>query len=58
MKYKLKKYSPFYLPYGKVDDTPSPSLPRARGKILQLPPRTPWIWGILDFRSIRCFISN
>ncbi len=29
---------PFYLPFGKVVDTPSPSLPRLRGKVLQLHP--------------------
>jgi len=29
---------PFYLPFGKAEDTPSPSLPRVRGKVLQLHP--------------------
>ena len=53
MRYNLKKYSAIYLPFGKADDTPSPSLPRAPGSKLQLHPRTPWILGILDFRSIR-----
>ena len=46
----------FCLPFGKVDDTPSPSLPRVRGRRLQLHPRTPWIWGILNFRSFRVLI--
>ena len=41
------------LPVGKADDTLSPSLPRVRGRRLQLYPRTPWIWGILDFHSIK-----
>jgi hypothetical protein len=43
----------FCLPGGKADDTPSPSLPVVRGSRLQLHPRSPWIWGILDFRSFR-----
>jgi hypothetical protein len=43
----------FCLPCGKADDTPSPLLPRVRGRRLQLHPRSPWIWGIIDFRSIR-----
>ena len=47
----------FCLPCGKVEDTPSPSLPRVRGRRLQLHPRSPWTWGILDFRSIRVLIS-
>jgi len=29
---------PFYLPFGKAEYTPSPSLPRVRGKVLQLHP--------------------
>lgn len=34
--------------------TPTASLlPRACGSTLQLRPRTPWTWGILDFRLIR-----
>ena len=43
----------FCLPGGKADDTLSPSLPGGRGSRLQLHPRSPWIWGILDFRSFR-----
>jgi len=43
----------FCLPFGKAEDAPPPSLPRVRGRQLQLHPRSPWIWGILGFRSIR-----
>ncbi len=71
--YKNSFFSPFCLPSGKADDTPSPSLPRARSRLLRLHPWTPWIsplrWdltrGILNFRSIRVshiyivdFLSN
>ena len=31
-------------------------LPRTRGSLLRLRPWTPWIWGILDFRSIRVIV--
>jgi hypothetical protein len=41
----------------KAENTPSPSLPRVRGRRLQLHPRSPWIWGILDFRSIKVKLS-
>src|SRR4030042_3472054 len=41
------------LPAGKADDAPSPSLPRARSKILRLRPWTPWIWSILGFCNNR-----
>jgi len=42
MKYNFKKNTPFCLPFGKADATPSSALPRARGKWLQLNPWTPW----------------
>jgi hypothetical protein len=53
MSYKNSFYSLFCLPSGKADDTPSPSLPRDRSKLLRLRPWTPWIWAILNIRSIR-----
>ena len=53
MSYKCSFFSPFCLPFGKAEDTPSPSLPRDRSRLLRLLPWTPWIWGILNFRSIR-----
>jgi hypothetical protein len=53
MRYSFGKKSPFCLSVGKADDTPSPVLPRARNSLLWLRPWSPWIWGILDFRSIR-----
>jgi hypothetical protein len=45
--------SRFCSPRGKANDTLSTSLPRACGRRLQVRPRTPWISGILDFRSFR-----
>jgi hypothetical protein len=42
----------FYLPCGKADHASSPALPRVRGNLLQLHPWTPWIWDIVDFRTI------
>src|SRR4030042_3440160 len=42
-----------FLPGGKADDVPSPSLPKARSKILRLRPWTPWLWGILGFCNNR-----
>ena len=46
-----------FLPFGKVDDTASPSLPRVRGSTLQLHPRTPWTCGILDFCNDRVYLQ-
>jgi hypothetical protein len=48
MSYNKSFFSLFCLPSGKADDTPSPSLPRARSRLLRLHPWTPWIWGILN----------
>jgi hypothetical protein len=53
MNYKTRIKSSFCLPDGKADDTPSPALPTVRSSLLQLHPWTPWIWGILDFRSFK-----
>src|SRR4030042_3018862 len=50
---KQIKNSSCFLPGGKVDDAPSPSLPRTRSKILRLRPWTPWIWGALGFCNNR-----
>jgi len=52
MRYKILIKSLFVYPCGKANDTPSPPLPRVRSSLLRLHPWTPWIWGILDFRSI------
>jgi hypothetical protein len=46
---KTNKKLSCFLPGGKVEDVLSPSLPRARSKILRLCPWTPWIWDILGF---------
>jgi predicted aminopeptidase len=48
----------FCLPCRKAEDTPSPSLPRGRGRRLQLHPLSTWIWGILNFRSIRVLLKS
>ncbi len=59
MSYKRSFFSPFCLPFGKAGDTPSPALPKTRSRWLLRAAAycirlwTPWIWGILDFRSIR-----
>src|SRR4030042_3114288 len=50
---KQIKNSSWFLPGGKADDAPSPSLPRTRSKILRLRPWTPWIWGALGFCNNR-----
>jgi len=38
MSYKCSFFSPFCLPFGKAGDTPSPSLLRARSRLLRLRP--------------------
>ncbi len=65
MSYKSSFFSPFCLPSGKADDTPisGACAPQARCQGLavdygfprkaKLRPWTPWVWGILNFRSIR-----
>jgi hypothetical protein len=48
-----RQIGPDSSPPRKADDTPSPALPRARSGLPRLHPWTPWIWGILSFRSIK-----
>jgi len=38
MRYIILKKAPFYLPFRKADDTPSPALSRPCGRRLQLRP--------------------
>ena len=50
-------------PLRKADDTPisgacEQAHAKARSRLLQLRPWTPWIWGILNFRSIRVKYSE
>jgi hypothetical protein len=63
--YKSSFFSTFYLPFGKAEDTPisgacfSKRMPKlavggcCEAAAYGIHPQTPWIWGILDFRSIR-----
>ena len=58
MRYKILIKSDFVYPCGKADDTPYPALPRVRSSLLRLHPWVPWIWSILDFRSIEVELNQ
>ena len=49
---KTVQHLPCFLPFGKAEHTPYPSLPRVCGSTLQLHPWTPCICGILDFCNV------
>ena len=55
---KTKFNMAYFLPFRKAYDTVSPSLPRARGSLLQRHPWTPRIYGNLNFWNVRVYSKN
>jgi len=47
-----------FLPYGKAEDTASPSLPRVRSSTLQRHPWAPWSYSILNFCNDRVNVAG